>query len=245
MTATAGPTARSAGWRGVLAAVLVAGSTALTGCGATAVPAAPPSASASRDPSGLLVVPPEDYSIPGEPIPAALDPAFTVASRLSYENPADFGIAAVEGDQVVLPVASELSEPIATATDRDARAAALLAYDREVRASFPPHPSPPDLLGKRLKLTPERLRLFADQVRVTEGTVSRRDLQQLQERAVDLAVRPVFDARFSSCGYDPEVGRVVLTVERLTPELAAALVEEFGTDAVAVQIAPRPLTGTH
>jgi hypothetical protein len=174
-------------------------------------------------------------------VPAALDPAFAVVSRLSWDNTSDFGRPTFTDDQVLLTVTSPRSAPIAAAGDADAREAALLAYDADVRAHFPRHPSPPDLLSKRLELTPERLQLVREHVRVEVGTMSIAAVDTLTGDAFDFASA----ARFRSAdawgaGWDEQAHRVVLDMARLPPELAKALVAEFGPDRVAVRLEPNP-----
>lgn len=232
--------------RAALAVVVVVVVTALTGCGSAAAPAAPPSPSESRDPSGLVILPPDDLTVMATPVavPDGLDPAYLFARMLAEDNPTDFGFSRIEGDHVLLPVTSALSQPLLKATDGDARKAALLAYDEQVRARFPAHPNPPDLLKKRLQLTPERLQQFADHVRVDAEPVSLSDADELRERATDLVIEPTYaDAKAWESTYDEHLGKVVLTMERLTPQLATALVKAFGTDGVAVRLEPDPGAG--
>lgn len=45
-------------------------------------------------------------------------------------------------------------------------------------------------------------------------------------------------AGWSECSCDRQLGAVVLGLERLTPDLAKALVERFGTEDVIIQLMP-------
>ena len=215
---------------GVMAAVI-----SLASCAQTAQPA-------DRDISGLLIAPAVELRSAG--IPPELEPAFTVASRLSQENPDDFGMPTIDHVKVLLPVTSNRSNPIADASTPQARTEALLAYDRWRRDHFPAKPNPPDLLEKRLRLTDDGLRAFADDVEPIRRNRSLTDALELTDQVMDVATQDRFaDAKAMSAGYEAELDTVVLTLETLTPSLAAALVDRFGTEDVAIRKEPYMASG--
>lgn len=229
---------------GVLAAlaavvVVAAAGWALSATRLDAAPAGPPDIQVGRDPSGLKIITDDYYdsrTIPA--VPPELDVALAFAQALADGNRGDFGFPRIEGNQVVLPAASDRAAPIAEASTPEQRVSALVAYDGAVRADFPRKTNPPDLLSKRLKLTADKLEQFRAHVVVVAGGPSVQSSYDLNDRVFAVAVAQGPPGLVVGSGYDKMLGLVVLELLKPSPAVASAVVDEFGTDTVALHIDP-------
>jgi len=189
----------------------------------------------SRDPSGLLIVAGHDWVVP-----AALRDAYGLANTLSVENPDAFGVPTVSGDRVRLAAAASSSSTLAGAATPDAVRRSLDAFLAQLAQA----PAARGIANDKLRaprMSDADRALFATSVAVETGGRSRAQTYAMSDAVFDLQ----FDARYRDAHIwqsevDPLDGTVLLSVEKLTPELAQAITTAYGTDSVRVQVAPQP-----
>ena len=160
-------------------------------------------------------VPPRD--LPGDP--------YAAASVVATNNPDDFGYPTVVGRTVILPAVSDAAIAL-TASDASTRVEKLGDYgnNRAQKAGAPPLPTLE--LGQSLA-----------QVKLVAAPTSRSVAQMnaLNDQVFDLQADPAYaDAGIVSAGIDGN-GQILLTVHRLTDNLAAAIAQRFGTTDIVVQ----------
>lgn len=179
-----------------------------------------------RDSSGLLLISHPDYSIPDD-----LQDAYSLARRLSEENPDEFGYptAGSTSQQVLIP-ATGVAGRTAAAAAGDGNYEPihrLLQSGGELR-KFAPVPANAD-------------ELLSKQIRWSDGGRSWREAEAVHHQVFDLAISPDFaSAHAWQSAIDPATSNVNLWVESLTPALATAIVQTFGTELVSVTIEKQP-----
>jgi hypothetical protein len=188
------------------------------------------------DPSGLLVVMTGHDRI----VPEAQRDSYAAYDALSEANPEDFGYASpnIENGKVSLAVVSAKGE------------AALVALE----GGGKPTAATTALRGESAEATQKRAGAGAQaaprgrglQVNATHTGRSRASVERDKDALIDWSKDPRFaEADLWQTSVESSTGRVIVTVAKLTPALAEAIVAAYGTADVVVQVAPNPQLETN
>ena len=213
----------------VLLVLTVSLGIAATGCGTATPDSEPP-----NDVSGVKVVTTDYVNAP----PEALREVLGVAMRLGMENPTDFSFPLVEEGHVTLRTTSADSAPISETGSAQDAFDALEIFDAAAA------PKSPMESADRLVIETDSVRNLIADILWLPGNKSWQDTSDLNNEIFDFATAEAFkDAWAWGSEIDVSTGQIILTVNKLTPELAEGLVHRFG-EAVVVreQAAPRSST---
>lgn len=182
-----------------------------------------------RDPSGLLIVAGTRDPVVDE----RLRDAWAAYDALTERYPDDFGYAS--------PIIE--SERIQVATRTEKGRSLLEAFG----AGTPPRPD--DNAGAVSEEGSKRQEALTDAVAragglqaqaITSGS-SRRDVEDVKDSLIGWSLDPAFaDAGMWRTEIEKSTGKVILTAETLTPDLARAIVAVYGTERVIVEIEKDP-----
>jgi len=162
-------------------------------------------------------------------VPGSLADAYAAAATVAMGAPDDFGYPSIDGNAVDLPTVSPAAVALQTSPP-DVVKATLNGYAKgPAKKAGDPTPDKAPNLGSLL-----------DHVVLTHPahgkSVAR--LQEIGNQVFDLGQLPAFaDAAVTESGIDAS-GHIILTVGRLTDNLAAGIVARFGTDDIRIVIDP-------
>ncbi|MDR2620448.1 MAG: hypothetical protein LBC29_04970 [Propionibacteriaceae bacterium] len=207
----------------VVAALLVS---SLVACAGEPVEAGQPTATAAVDTRGLTIL-----DEPPQPYPEALRGAVELAAAVTTNYPDDFGrlIIDVEQGKVIIPAVSAAAIALAESSPEVIHKT-LVEYsiphfkEGDDGSWFTAPDHEPALSLVTLVPSPETL-----SVNALFETVQRVDALREDET---LAAAEVI-----SCGVGAN-GHIVLSVRYLTDELVTAIISQFGTDLVVLEVQP-------
>jgi hypothetical protein len=181
------------------------------------------------DASGLTVLKASHDQI----VPDELREAYAAYDALSEAYPDDFGYASPNITD------GKVSLGVVTARGRNALTAMMRGAS----------PNAPRALGETAETADKRTAALAQAtgkaagLPVVAGTVrrSRTEVERDKDALIEWSRDPRFaEADIWQTAVERSTGRVILTAAKLTPTLAQAIVQAYGTDQVAVQIEPNP-----
>jgi len=202
------------------ALAIVSFAVALTACAPPAgVPTSP--AAATRHPSGLLVVSPDDNEIQGQAVPDGLGDAYGAYNELSHIFPDDLGYANVINGEVVIDVATD--EGMAIVESFKAGVAMHPDYDTEGKMAG--------------SLAEHQTKIVGVQIATRRVEYSRTSSMKLVDEVMDLG-KEFKSAGIFMGGVHERTGRIIVHMAKLSDDLAAAIVDRYGTEKVVVVLEP-------
>lgn len=218
-----------------LSMAVVAAAAAVLALSGAATPTPDDAQGPYRDTSGLLVVPTGNSVVP-----ESLRDVYGMAVTLSQENPDDFSVPTLSNGQVLLGTAGPAATKLASANANDTRRRALDAYLAARATTWSALTTDASKL-RAPQMSDTARSTFTSAVSFVAGARSRAQTFAISDAVFDLQ----FDARYKDAHIwesevDPFDGSVVLTVEALAPQLAAAIVAAYGVDTVHVRIGHQP-----
>lgn len=211
---------------GIAASALMA-ATVISGF---AVPSDATSSSGERrDASGLLVISTtRDLVIPEE----ARD-AWAAYDALTEAFPDDFGYAS--------PNLVGSSVDVSVVTSVGANLLASVSKGQAIGGPFEGSAASDEEAKRAWALSEAATRAPGLSARAVGTSQSRRQVEEIKNRLIDWSLEPLYtNARIWSTYVERSTGKVVLIAEKLTPELSAAVVSAYGTEAVVVKLEANP-----
>jgi len=185
----------------------------------------------TTDASGLVVISDRRDEVVHEQV----RDAYAAYDLLTESHPDDFGFASPNIDGVTVRVG--------VVSDGARELLAAFALGRPPAPSLETDGGTEEAQKRELSLRGAAEQAIGLQAASTPVTHSRRETEALRDEVIGWAT----DARFADAGIwmseiERSTGMVVLGAEHLTPALASAIVDRYGTDRIVVQLGDRPET---
>lgn len=176
-------------------------------------------------------------------VPDNLRPALAAAEELAERMPGDFGRPWFDEAAGVVVVD--------VATLRGNKVTAAIREQQSGADEVVPELSPTDgpMAGKSMDFTLLSRELGGKQVRQRSVRNSTSSLRAIEDELIEMSRLPDFQAEnIWMTRIDPPNNRVIVTVDQLSDPLAAAVVQRYGTELVAVEVdvdetKPQPTVG--